>query len=184
MSSNVKSIKAASGQIAIWQKRVAFATVVLLLGLGLGVIWPLRVALAKQRVNLASEKRQLDEAVARASQLPQLKQHVEALRDRLGRYKSLRPRSELADALSSIAEQTQRLGVSGHKMTPSAGRRIDQSQEHLVKLQFDGRFEQVWGLVNSLETGPQLGRVRDLTVKRKADGTLATDLTLSLYFTD
>jgi Tfp pilus assembly protein PilO len=141
------------------------------------------------RTAIVTRKTSLEQEARQAAIVPQLLQHVNAMKARYNERweKKLPQRVELGGFLREISENLARGELSGQLIEPGNPEQEELFHTLPITMRFEGSFGALTDFLEQLDEMERLARVRKLDVvadTKQAPATLAVELLLNIYFTD
>jgi len=138
---------------------------------------------------IVSRKTTLSAEAERAAIVPQLLQHVNAMKARYNERweKKLPQRVELGGFLREISKNLAQGELSGQLIEPGNPEQEDLFHTLPIVMRFEGTFDALTNFLERLDQMERLTRVRKLHVvadTKQAPSKLSVELLLNIYFTD
>lgn len=169
------------------QQRMAIVVALLLAGAWFFAIRPLGAKV----VEVHDQRKQLDSdllaANQRAERLPQLKLQVEDLRDQVGRFKLMRPRSDLQPALGDMVRLADVQQLRKFTYTQEAEKALPLCIEQPITIKFESNFNSAYAFLEGIDQMSRLTRVRDINIKQldtRGNGDVRVEMSLSFFFSE
>ncbi|HQY89363.1 MAG TPA: type 4a pilus biogenesis protein PilO [Tepidisphaeraceae bacterium] len=169
------------------QKRMAIVVAALLAGAWLFGIRPLRATVVDVANDRTTVDRDLTVANERAGKLPQLKRQVEELREQVGRFKSMLPRSDLQPALADLVRLAGAQSLRKFTYTQDSEKALPLCIEQPVTIKFESSFTDAYEFLEAIDQMQRLTRVRDINIKQldtRGNGDVRVEMSLSFFFSE
>jgi Tfp pilus assembly protein PilO len=143
---------------------------------------------SQQLVNLRQQitrsQNELSASQTQTSILPRVQREVGDLRDKLARFKTLRPQQEgVGPFIGDIAQLGQQASLKQWDWKPGDPVRNERCNEQPVRITFEGDFVNVYSFLRHAEDLQRLSRVRSMNLKTKdKQGQVKANLTMNIYF--
>ena len=169
------------------QKRMAIIVTLILSGAWFFGIRPISANVDE----VGTDRKKIDSDLAaaneRAGKLPQLKKQVEELRDQVGRFKLMRPRSDLQPALADVVRLADVQQLRKFTYTQEAEKALPLCIEQPITLKFESNFNTAYAFLEGIDQMSRLTRVRDINIKQldnKGSGAVRVEMSLSFFISE